>query len=186
MRSIDLKSYLFLEVSYSLWNILRTLCFFLFSKCMFSGSWTITMNIKTQIGPWYNTWLMGYARMLIVGLVTPFVLPFQCMWQVINNTLCPVSHIAFLTILNGHKRSNFFLVYYGICSIIVHMESVLVALVATLHSLRVSVNDHVSLMLCMIELYLVLNVSWKTCKLTWRKIKSPNEDVLWETCSHSE
>ena len=186
LRKTNLVSYLFLEVSYPLWNIIRTLNFYIFSKYMFNGSWSIHVNIRNQIGPGYSTWLMGYSRMFCVGLVTPFVLPFQCFGQVINNILCTVCHIVFLTILNGHTRVNFFMIYYGICSICVHVESVLVALVSTLHSLRLSVNDYITTTICMMELYLMIHVSWLTCKIIWRKIKTPHDDVLWENSKHTQ
>ena len=179
-------SYLFLEVSYPMWNITRTVNFYLFSKYLFNGSWSVHINIKHQIGPGYSTWLMGYSRMLCVGVVTPFILPFQCFEQVINNILCTVCHIAFLTILNGHTRVNFFMIYYGACSICVHAESTLVALASTLHSLRLTMNDHVTTIICIMELYLMIHVSWLTCKIIWRKIKAPHEDVLWENCSQQE
>lgn len=163
-----------------MWNIARTAHFFLLSKYLFHGSWKIHTDVRRLIGPGYNTWLMGYSRMLCVGLVTPLVVPFQCVEQVINNVLCTLSHIAFLVILNGHSRMNFFMIYYGVCCIVVHVESTLVALTSALHSLRLTVNDYVTTVICMMELYLMLHVSWLTCKIIWRKIKMPQEDVLWE------
>ena len=183
LRKTNMISYLFLEISYPLWNIIRTINFYLFSKYLFDGSWSIHIDIKNQIGPGYRTWLMGYFRMLCIGLVTPFVLPFQCSGQVINNIVCPVCHAAFLTIFNGHTRVNFFMIYYGICFIFVHAESTLVALVSTLHSLRLTVNDYVTTIICIMELYLMIYVSWFTCKIIWRKINAPNEDFLWESRS---
>lgn len=175
-----MSSYLFLEISYSLWNIARTVSFYLFSKYYFPGVWNIEINVKGQIGPGYTSWLMGYGRMMCVGLITPYILPFQCYEQVINNVLSTLCHVAFLIILNGHTRANFFLIYFGVCSIVVHIGSTLVALTSTLHSLRLIVNDFVTTVICMMELYLLIQVSLLSCKLILRKLKTPSEDVLWK------
>lgn len=170
---------MFLEFSYSVWNLTRTGIFIMMCWTVNRPSWKppkqdfgmivercLTLNKKT------------YSKLLLCAAGLPLLMNGHCLSQTVHNIMCTANLLLFLVTLNGYHSRTILMLYHALCTIVMNAQSVLVAVFNMYRNLQTERNDYVATLLYITELYLMLRVLADSSARVINKVKNPELDIM--------
>ena len=162
------------ELLYSAVTLVQTLALYKCSDCGPSMDWKQTLDfIKNRIRFW-----LPHARLMVAGLLTPFVVGSFCPVKVINNAICITSNLAFLIILNMHTSASMILYYCGICMVGSHTANIIIATISLCNTIKLAAQSFVVNAWCIVALGLTVQISIQTCIQIIFKLLQPANDIF--------
>lgn len=170
---------MFLEFSYSVWNLTRTGIFIMMCWTVNRPSWKPPkhdLNMIMERCLALNN--KAYAQLLLCAAGLPLLMNGHCLSQTVHNITCTANLLLFLVTLNGYHRRTILMLYYVLCTIAMNAQSVLVAVYNMYRNLQTERNDYVATLLYITELYLMLLVLADSSSRAINKVKNPELDIM--------
>ena len=170
---------MFLEFSYSVWNLARTGIFIMVCWTVNRPSWKPPkhdLNMIMERCLALNN--KAYAQLLLCAAGLPLLMNGHCLSQTVHNITCTANLLLFLVTLNGYHRRTILMLYYVLCTIAMNAQSVLVAVYNMYRNLQTERNDYVATLLYITELYLMLLVLADSSSRAINKVKNPELDIM--------
>ena len=168
----------------SFWSPVQIFCFSLYSWFACKTTWTVPTNFSKLIR---SDWFSSNIYLLVLGVVVPYCsvtsntyyndLPnFFC--GATYNTVCTVSNVIFIIILNKHKFVTRYVFYISVCVICAYVESNIVAVFYFALNSEGSLNNLKLTALRTAAIGLTLTVSFGTSMHIIRKLTKPRESLF--------
>ena len=168
----------------SFWSPFQIFCFSLYSWSTCKATWTVPTNFSKLIR---SDWFSSNIYLLVLGVVVPYCsvtsntyyndLPnFFC--GATYNTVCTVSNVIFIIILNKHKFVTRYIFYISVCVICAYVESNIVAVFYFALNSEGSLNNLKLTALRTVAIGLTLTVSFGTSMHIIRKLTKPWESLF--------
>lgn len=174
---------MFLEFSYSVWNLTRTGIFIMMCWTVNRPSWKPP---KHDLGMIMERCLAlnnkAYSQLLLCAAGLPLLMNGHCLSQTVHNITCTANLLLFLVTLNGYHSRTILMLYYVLCTIVMNAQSVLVAVYNMYRNLQTERNDYVATLLYITELYLMLLVLADSSSRAINKVKNPELDIMSQLC----
>ncbi|XP_020602399.1 uncharacterized protein LOC110041456 isoform X2 [Orbicella faveolata] len=169
----------FLEFSYSVWNLTRTAIFIMLCWTVNRPSWkppkqdfSVIMERCLALNK------KAYSQLLLCAAGLPLLMNGHCLSQTVHNITCTANLLLFLVTLNGYHSRTILMLYHALCTITMNAQSVLVAVYNMYRNLQTERNDYVATLLYITELYLMLLVLADSSTRVINKVKNPELDII--------
>ena len=166
------------------WTPFQVFCFSLYSWSACKATWTVQTNFSKLIR---SDWFSSNIYLLVLGVVVPYCsssntdIPFPAdSWFsfAIYNSVCTISHVIFIIILNKHKFVTRYVFYISVCVICAYLESDIVALFYFALNSQGFLNNLKLTALRTVAIGLTLTVSFGTSMHIIRKLTKPRESLF--------
>ncbi|XP_068685886.1 uncharacterized protein [Montipora capricornis] len=170
----------FLEFSYTLWNITRTVIFILVCWNMNGYAWK---QPERDFICTLERCLMlndnAYVELLLCAAAMPVLLDGHCVSQTVHNTFCVLNLLLFIITFNGYHRRTVVMAFYALCGLAMNVQSVFVALYNIYTNLQTQRNtDLVVTLMYFVELYLTILVLLDCSTRVISKVCDPKKDIM--------
>ena len=168
----------------SFWSAFQVFCFSLYSWSACKATWTVPTNFSKLIR---SDWFSSNIYLLVLGVVVPYcslsnaIIRFPAnSWFsfAIYNSVCTISHVIFIIILNKHKFVTRYVFYISVCVICAYIESDIVAVFYFALNSKGSLNNLKLTALRSAAIALTLTVSFGTSMHIIRKLTKPRESLF--------
>ena len=161
----------------SFWSPFQVICFSLYSWFACKTTWTIPTNFSKLIR---SEWFSSNIYLLVLGIVVPYSAtePYFAICSATYNTVCTVSNVLFIIMLNKHNFVTPYVFYISVCVICANIESDIVAVFYYALNSEGSLNDLKLTALRAAAIGLTLTVSLGTCIHIIRKLTKPRESLF--------
>ena len=167
-----------------LWSPFQIFCFSLYSWSACKTTWTVPTNFSKLIR---SDWFSSNIYLLVLGVVVPYcsvtsntyynnLSNFIC--DATYNTVCTVSNVLFIIILNRHNFVTPYVFYISVCVICAYIESDIVAVFYFALNSEGSLNNLKLTALRTAAIGLTLTVSFGTSMHIIRKLTKPRESLF--------
>ena len=163
-----------------LWSPLQIYCFFLYSWVSCKRTWTVPTNFSKLIR---SDWFASNMYLLILGVVVPYcsfdiLLSSQFIYFTTYNTVCTISNLFFIIILNKHKFVTRYIFYISVCMICAYIESDIVAVFYFIMNSQGSLVNIKLVALNTVAITLTLTLSLSSSMHIIRKLAKPQESLF--------
>ena len=170
---------MFLEFSYTVWNLTRTGIFVTMCWTADGHAWKpprreLTSIVERCLALNNNT----YTQLMLCTAGLPLLMNGHCFSQTVHNILCTASLLLFLVTMNGYYRRTAFMTYHALCCVAMNAQSVLVAVYNIYRNLQTQNTDYIVTLLYTMELYLMLLVMVDCTTRVINKVKNPEQDIM--------
>ena len=165
------------------WSPLQIYCFFLYSWVSCKRTWTVPTNFPKLIR---SDWFASNMYLLILGLVVPYCSSDVATGFLFNkfiyfttyNTVCAISNLLFIIILNKHRFVTRYVFYISVCMICAYIESDIVAVFYYMLNYEDSLINLKLVALRTVAIGLTLTFSLSSSMHIIRKLAKPQESLL--------
>ena len=102
----------------------------------------------------------------------------HCFAQTIHNTASIGNLSLFLVALNAYHTRTASMMYHALCSVVMNVQSTLVAVYNISRNLQTQPNDSIATLLYILELYLMLLVLLDSSTRVIKKVINPKLDIM--------
>ena len=120
----------------------------------------------------------AYLLLYVCAAGLPILMEGHCFPQVVHNIICITSLLLFMVTLNGFHSLTALMVFYTLCSVVLNVQSVLVAVYNIYRNLQTQRNDYVATLLYIMQLYLMFWVIIDSSTRVLSKVKDPKKDIM--------
>ncbi|RMX43292.1 hypothetical protein pdam_00020170 [Pocillopora damicornis] len=169
----------FLEFSYSMCNLIRNGIFITMCWTVNYSSWkkpSRELTIVVESCPTLRN--KSYFQLLLCAAGLPLLMNGHCFAQTIHNIASIGNLLLFLVALNAYHTRTASMMYHALCSVVMNVQSTLVAVYNISRNLQTQPNDSIATLLYILELYLMLLVLLDSSTRVIKKVINPKLDIM--------
>ena len=120
----------------------------------------------------------SYFQLLLCAAGLPLLMNGHCFAQTIHNITSIGNLLLFLVALNAYHTRTASMMYHALCSVVMNVQSTLVAVYNISRNLQTQPNDSIATLLYILELYLMLLVLLDSSTRVIKKVINPKLDIM--------
>lgn len=174
----------FLELSYSIWNVMRTGIFIIMCRTTNGHAWRKSeLDITAIVEQCLVLSNVAYLQLLLCTAGMPLLMAGHCFSQSVHNVLCILCLLLFLITLNGYHSRTVLMAFYAVCCVVMNAQSVFVALYNIYGNLQTQRVDYILTLVYIMELYFMFLVAVDSSARVISKLMNPERDIMAQDSS---